>query len=95
MKISSIRHQSYTFFAPAAVLIISFYLSDQWEKWAAHTAYQKEVNAISTLLPYFPYGLLGMGMLLGWRFQKSGMMLAAWLLGLTYWLYHVVCHQQF
>jgi diguanylate cyclase (GGDEF)-like protein len=88
MKFSSICHRCYSFFAPAAVLLVAFLLSNQWETWVADTAYKEELKAVAILLPYLPYFILGVGTLLGWRFQKSGMMLASWLLGLTYWMYH-------
>jgi diguanylate cyclase (GGDEF)-like protein len=90
MKISSICRRCYPFFAPIVVLLVSLLLTKKWENWVALTSYKEELKAISILLPTLPYFIFGIGTLLGWRFQKSGMMLAAWLLGLTYWLYHWV-----
>ncbi len=85
MKIILICRRCYPFVVPVGVLLGTIFIAARWQEWSIVTSHQKELNAVLILFPYFPYIVLGMGTLLGWRFQKAGMMLASWLLGLTYW----------
>ncbi len=73
---------------PVAVLLAAFYLSGKWPIWVDQARFDAELSALAIVFPFMPYLLLGVGFLLAWRFHQTGMLLSAWLLGMTYWALH-------
>jgi diguanylate cyclase (GGDEF)-like protein len=69
---------------PAAVFLAAFFLCENWPVWTVHSKYARELAALSVVLPYLPYLFFAAGVMLGWRFHQTGMVLCAWLLGLSY-----------
>ena len=68
---------------PGVVLAAVFYLSGKWPVFVDQTRLDTELSAVFIIFPFLPYLLSGMGLLLAWRFNQTGMLLSAWLLGVT------------
>ena len=73
---------------PGVVLAAVFYLYGKWPAFINPSRFDVELSALSIIFPLLPYFLLGAGFLLAWRFHQTGMLLSAWLLGMTYWVLH-------
>lgn len=76
------------FIMPAVVLIAVLYVPGKWPEWFSQTHFSKELSALSIIIPYLPYPLFFISLLSAWRFRQTGMLLTAWLLGITYWMLH-------
>jgi diguanylate cyclase (GGDEF)-like protein len=44
----------------------------------------KELRALLVILPVLPYAVCGLGIIMGWRYGNSGMMLASFVLAISY-----------
>ena len=66
---------------PLVVLSAAVFVGGKWPQ--SHSG--KALAALSIILPFIPYVLLTAGLLLGWRFHQTGILLSAWLLGTAYW----------
>jgi diguanylate cyclase (GGDEF)-like protein len=73
------------FVMPAMVLGAALLIGGGWPGWAHWAEVGRQLGALSIILPQLPYVFLGAALLLGWRFHQGGLVLAAWLLGVTYW----------
>lgn len=76
------------FIMPGVVLAAVFCLTGKWPVFVNQTRFGAELSALSVIFPFLPYLLLGAGFLMAWRFNQTGMLLSAWLLGTTYWVLH-------
>jgi diguanylate cyclase (GGDEF)-like protein len=73
------------FVMPAMVLGAALLIGGGWPGWVHRAQVGGQLGALSIILPQLPYVFLGAALLLGWRFHQGGLVLAAWLLGVTYW----------
>ncbi len=73
------------FVMPGVVLFVAFFLCARWPIWIGASHHARELTALSVMVPWLPYLFLAAGVMMGWRFRQSGMMLSAWLVGIVYW----------
>jgi diguanylate cyclase (GGDEF)-like protein len=78
------KRTAYPLLVPAALLFLSALLVWQWPALTKQIEEAKEVRDLMPVLPLLPYVLLGMGIILGWRFSNAGLILTCLALGLGY-----------
>lgn len=80
----STKRTAYPLLVPAALLFLSAIIVYQWPALSRYIEEVTELRAIMVVLPLVPYLLLGIGIILGWRFDNSGLILTCLALGLAY-----------
>lgn len=80
----STKRTAYPLLVPAALLFLSAIIVYQWPALSRYIEEVTELRAIMVVLPLVPYLLLGIGIILGWRFNNSGLILTCLALGLAY-----------
>lgn len=78
------KRDTYPLIIPAAFILLSALLVWQWPGLEKQLGKGKEVGAVLTILPLFPYIFLTIGFVMGWRFNNGGMILSTFILGLSY-----------
>ena len=69
---------------PAILILASALIVWKWPELVKQIQGIGEFKAVLLILPFFPYAFFVVGMILGWRFSDSGMILTALVLGLSY-----------
>jgi diguanylate cyclase (GGDEF)-like protein len=69
---------------PAIVILASALIVWKWPELLKQIQGTGEFKAVLLILPFFPYAFFVVGIILGWRFSDSGMVLTALVLGLSY-----------
>ena len=78
------KRTAYPLLVPTALLLLSALIVWQWPAFSRHIEEVTELRAIMVVLPLVPYLLLAIGIILGWRFNNSGLLLTCLALGLAY-----------
>jgi diguanylate cyclase (GGDEF)-like protein len=78
------KRDAYPLIIPAAFIFLSALLVWQWPGLEKQLGRGDAMRAVLTILPSFPYFFLIIGFVMGWRFKNGGMILTAFILGLSY-----------
>jgi len=77
----------YPLILPFTLIILSLISIWQFPFLKQQSVNVKEVGALFAILPYVPYVFFTMGIILGWRFNNGGMILTAFILGFSYFVF--------
>ena len=77
----------YPLILPFTLILLSLISIWQFPFLKQQSANVKEVGALFAILPYAPYVFFTMGIILGWRFNSGGMILSAFVLGFSYYVF--------
>jgi diguanylate cyclase (GGDEF)-like protein len=77
----------YPLILPFSLIILSVISIWQFPFLKQQSVNVKEVGALFAILPYVPYVFFTMGIILGWRFNNGGMILSAFILGFSYFVF--------
>jgi diguanylate cyclase (GGDEF)-like protein len=77
----------YPLILPSTLIILSLISIWQFPFLKQQSVNVKEVGALFAILPYMPYVFFTMGIILGWRFNNGGMILSAFILGFSYFVF--------
>lgn len=89
------KRTAYPLFVPATLLLLSAVIVWQWPGFAKHIDRVNEMRALMPVLPLLPYLLFAIGIILGWRFNNSALILTCLTLGLAYFTFSdAACHGQ-
>ena len=69
---------------PAILILASALIVWKWPALVKQIQGMGELKAVLLILPFLPYAFFVVGIILGWRFSHSGMILSALVLGLSY-----------
>lgn len=74
----------YPFIIPAILILLSAFVVWKWPDLAHRVSQVKELKALLAILPILPYAICSIGIIMGWRYGNTGMMLASVALGISY-----------
>jgi diguanylate cyclase (GGDEF)-like protein len=79
-----LRRTFYPLILPFILIILSSVLVWRWDKLLVLVSDTNKVNAFLIVLPIFPNIIMYLGILMGWRYNNAGLMLASIVLVLSY-----------
>ena len=74
----------YPLIVPAGLIIFSALVIWKWPDLMQKVNGVKEVKAVLVILPVLPYVVFFIGIIMGWRYDNTGMMLASLTLAVSY-----------
>lgn len=74
----------YPLIIPTVLVILSALVIWKWPDLVQKVNQVKELRALLVILPVLPYAVCALGMIMGWRYGNSGMMLASLVLAISY-----------
>ena len=79
-----VRRIVYPLIIPAVLIILSVLVIWKWPGLVQKVNQVKELRAFLVILPVLPYAVCALGIIMGWRYGNSGMMLASFVLAISY-----------
>lgn len=80
----SIKRTVYPFIIPALLIILSATMLWKWPDIIQKVNEIKELRAFLLILPVIPYAVFCIGILMGWRYNNTGLVMASFILALSY-----------
>ena len=80
----SIKKVGYPLLIPGLLIIISSFMVLWWPDLVKKVGDAEKANAFLELLPVLPYAVFSAGVIMGWRYSNTGMILGAAAMALTY-----------
>jgi diguanylate cyclase (GGDEF)-like protein len=74
----------YPLILPAGLIVFSALVIWKWPDFAQKVSGVEEVKAVLVILPLLPYVVCSTGIIMGWRYDNTGMMLASVTLAASY-----------
>jgi diguanylate cyclase (GGDEF)-like protein len=78
------RRIVYPLIIPTVLIILSVLVIWMWPSLVQKVNQVKELKALLVILPVVPYAVCALGIIMGWRYGNSGMMLASFVLAISY-----------
>ncbi|MBW1742917.1 MAG: GGDEF domain-containing protein [Deltaproteobacteria bacterium] len=79
-----IKRIVYPLIIPTVLIILSAVVIWKWPSLVQRVNEVKELRALLVILPVLPYAVCALGIVMGWRYGNSGMMLASFVLAISY-----------
>jgi diguanylate cyclase (GGDEF)-like protein len=79
-----IKRIIYPLIIPTILIILSAVVIWKWPSLVQKVNQVKELRALLVILPVLPYAVCALGTVMGWRYGNSGMMLASFVLAISY-----------
>ena len=77
----------YPLIVPACLIILSALVIWKWPDLMEKVSGMKEVKAALVILPVLPYVVFFIGIIMGWRYENTGMMLTSLTLAVSYFAF--------
>lgn len=84
--IYSVRRICYQLLAPVVLIFLSCVIVWKWPEIQRYLNSTRELKAFFVFFPVLPYAALSIGMLMGFRYNSLGLMLASVILALSYFI---------
>ncbi len=78
------KRNLYPFIIPTLLIILSVTTLWKWPDVMQKVNQIKELRAFLVILPVMPYAVFCIGILMGWRYNNTGLVLASFILALSY-----------
>jgi diguanylate cyclase (GGDEF)-like protein len=72
---------------PAVLIVLSTLVVWRWPSLVNKVSQVEELKAFLVILPVLPYAICVLGIIMGWRYGNSGMMLASFVLAASYFVF--------
>jgi diguanylate cyclase (GGDEF)-like protein len=79
-----VKRTFYPLIIPAVLIILSALVIWKWPSLVQKVSQVEELRAFLVILPLLPYAFCALGIIMGWRYGNSGMMLASFVLAISY-----------
>ncbi|MBI9077227.1 MAG: GGDEF domain-containing protein [Desulfatibacillum sp.] len=80
----SIKKIGYPLLVPGLLIIASCFMVLWWPDLVKNVGDAQKAGALLELLPVLPYAVFGAGIIMGWRYSNTGMILASLAMALSY-----------